>query len=178
MPTPRLPLPLRVVVGAGAALLVVAGIGATTAVRYGADALDVGGGFVVSAAARDQDVWIGFPLDNRRAVPVTLRAVELRSASNVRVVDARVIEPREDLLLMLSRPLPPDLRDAIDAGRPVEGFVVPPRSHERYELAVRLRHSPDAAAVVRRTAITYSVLGVDQGVLADGVFRIRAPRAG
>ena len=178
MPVPRLPLPIRIAVGAGAALLLVAGIGSTAAVRYGADALDVGGGFVVSVAARDQDVWIGLPLDNRRAVPLTLHAVALRSASNFEVVDARVIEPPQDFMLMLSRPLPPGLADAIDAGRPVDGFVVPPRSHERYELAVRLRHAPDAAAVVRRTAITYSALGLDQGVLADGVFRMRAPRTG
>lgn len=157
-------------------LLVGAGV---AAVRYGAGALDLGGGYVQSIRSTGKPVWIGLELQNRSAVPLTLAEFVPRGTEHLRITGTRVIDLHDgNHLGMLTEPLvgDADLREAIDAGVPVDGFVLPAGSTRRYQLAIRVQRSTlGHQAVLAGGSVVYRALGIDQGASTDGVSCIRAP---
>jgi hypothetical protein len=177
MATTRLPLRVRAALVLLAVVAIVVVGGATAAVQVGARAVPVGGGFTVSTPWSADAVWAGIELENRTGFPITLHAVEARTAVNVTVLDARVIRPHESHLMLLHSPLTPDIQAAIDDSSPVEGFVLPPHSRDRFQIAVLFRPRARGEAMIARTAITYSLWGVDHGSITDGVYCVRAPGA-
>lgn len=174
----RLPLRIRLVV-AIVVVLAVAGIaGAAAAVQVGARALVVGGGFVVSSAYGPQARWAGIEVRNPGAFPITLHSVQPRVLKDAEVIDARVIESSSDHLLLAGEPLERDAQAVVDRSRPLDGFVLPPRSGDRYQVVVRFRpRTPGEQMVLARAAVTYSVFGLDHGAISDGVYCVRAPGA-
>lgn len=175
MATTRLPTRVRAGVAVVAVLAIAAIGGATAVVQYGAAALHVGGGFTSSDVWAPGSQWAGIEVRNTSDVPITLRAVQARGAENVVILRTRVIEPRGAHLLQNGTPLPADVRSDLDRSRPVDGFVLPPHSGSRFEVAVEFRPASSGQAVLSRTTITYSALGLDHGAISDGVYCVRAP---
>jgi hypothetical protein len=178
MATARLPLRVRIAVGALAvvALLVVAG--AAVAVRVGAQALDVGGGFVVSSVYSPAAGWVGIEVSNRSAFPITLRSVQPRTLLDADILEARVLDRSGAHVLLSREPLEPELQTALDRSHPLDGFVLPPHSGADYQVVVRFRpRTPGEQVVIAREAITYSAFGLDHGALSDGIYCVRAPGA-
>jgi hypothetical protein len=177
--TPPLPLRARLAVGVVVAALVAAVVGGTVAVQYGAAALQVSDGDVQSVGATDR-VWFGLEVENRSALPVTLESVRAVVATDARIVEARVLDRRSAAtgtgasgIGMVSPPLPADLEAALV---PVAGYVLPPRSGDRFQVLVLVeRTDPAKAAMMRQTDVVYSVLGLDHGFRSHAVARIRAP---
>ncbi|GAA2750666.1 hypothetical protein [Amnibacterium kyonggiense] len=174
MTAPRLPLRVRAAVVVVAVLGVLAVVGGTAVIRTGADALEVGGGFTVSGPWYAGPRWAGVELENRSSVPITLRAVEVRTASNVRVLGTRVLGPTGAHILM-NDTSDPDVGAAVDAGQPVDGFVLPPHSRSKYQVAVEFEPRSPGQAVISGTAVVYSVFGLDHGAVSGGVYCVRGP---
>ena len=176
--TARLPLGVRLGVAA-LALLAAAGVaGAAAAVQVGARALVVGGGFIVSSTYGPQARWAGIEVRNPGAFPITLHSVQPRVLKDAEVVEARVIDSRNGHLLLSGEPLDRDAQAALDRSRPLDGFVLPPRSGDQYQVVVRFRpRTTGEQMVLARAAVTYSVFGIDHGAISDGVYCVRAPGA-
>jgi len=175
--TARLPLAARVGVAFLAVLALVAVGGATAVVQYGAGALWVGDGDEVSTRATAR-TWFGLGIENPSAVPVTLRSVRGVRGSNVRVLETRVLDHTlaGGGIAALSPPLPASAQADVDHSSPVDGFVVPARTRDRYQLIVLIeRVRPGAAAVLRESDVRYTALGLDHGFRSHAVVCIRAP---
>ncbi|GAA4747165.1 hypothetical protein GCM10025783_19080 [Amnibacterium soli] len=180
MATAQLPLPVRIAVIALAvvALLVAAGI--LVVVRSSATALQVTGGFRSSAPATggDRASWANVVLTNRSGSPITLHAATARRSAGADVLETRVVPLRGSYYLQVTEPLPGKVRDELVASSPVEGFVLPPHSDQRYLIGVRFRpHVLGQRALLDRIAVTYSQFGLDQGAVSDATYCVRAADA-
>src|SRR5207237_4835115 len=128
--------------GAGlvVAMLVVAVAGGASAIAYGTTALHVPDGGAMSSAATSR-TWFGLELDNPSAVSATLRSVRPVVASNARTVEARILD-HEDAsgsgVGVMTPPVDGPEGAAIARARPVDGFVLPAHSRDRYQLIVLL----------------------------------------
>jgi hypothetical protein len=156
-------------------LLVAAAGGGAAVLQVGASALQVSGGFSSSDIWSPGAQWAGIELENRSGSPLTLRAVSARDAANVEILDVRVIDPDSSHLLQLGVPLEPDLQTVVDRSQPLAGFVLPPHSRGRYEIAIRFRPRSTGQAVLSTIAVVYSAWGLDHGAVSDGVYCVRAP---
>ena len=176
--TARLPLRVRLGVAVVVVLAVAVVAGAAAAVQVGAHALDVGGGFVVSSAYGTQPRWAGIEVRNPGALPITLHTVQPRVLEDAEVIEARVIDSSSDHLLLAGEPLERDAQAVLDRSRPLDGFVLPAHSGDRYQVVVRFRpRTPGEQMVLARAAVTYSVFGIDHGAISDGIYCVRAPGA-
>jgi hypothetical protein len=157
------------------AVLAIGGIVAI--VHYGATALRVSGGFESStaAAAAGRATWANVWLTNRSGTPITLHAATARRAAGAEILDTRVVPFGRSAYIQVTEPLPADVRAALEESRPVEGFVLPPHSKDRYLIGVRFRpRSVGGQARLDRIAVTYSVFGIDQGAVSDATYCARA----
>ena len=122
--------------------------------------------------------WFGLEVQNPTSVPATLRFVRALSATNARIIQARVLD-REDAggsgVGVLSFPVGGSEGAAIERARPVDGFVLPAHSRGRYQLIVLVEPIPTGVpAVLRQTDIGYTALGLHHGFRSDAVLCIGA----
>ncbi len=146
--------------------------------QVGAHALDVGGGFVVSSAYGAQPRWAGIEVRNPGPFPITLHSVQPRILKDAEVVEARVIDSTGYHFLLFGEPLDREAQAVLDRSRPLDGFVLPPRSGDRFQVVVRFRpRTAGEQIVLARAAVTYSAFGIDHGAISGGIYCVRGPAA-